>query len=293
MNQDQLKQIRESKGFIGALDQSGGSTPKALLAYGVDKSMYSNDKEMFDLIHEMRTRMLTSPVFDNKYMIGVILFENTMERKVDEKFTADYCWEEKHIVPFLKVDKGLQEMKDGVQLMKSFPGLEALLKEANKYHIFGTKMRSVIKEANEKGIRDIVEQQFAWAKVILDHDLIPIIEPEIDIHCPDKKEAEEILRKVLLEHLDKIDRQVMLKLTIPSVPNFYEQIIHHENVLRVVALSGGYTRAYANEQLAKNNGMIASFSRALAEGLHYKQTDEEFNKTLEDSIRAIYKASIT
>lgn len=293
MNQDQLQQMGKAKGFIGALDQSGGSTPKALKAYGVDESMYDNEEKMYDLIHEMRTRMLTSPSFSGERLIGVILFENTMKRKVNGKFTGEYCWDEKRIVPFLKVDKGLQEEKDGVQLMKDFDGLSELLKEANKHKIFGTKMRSVIKQADPAGIKAIVKQQFEWAKLILDHDLMPIIEPEVDIHCPEKAKAEEILKEEIKAELAKIDRQVMLKLTIPTVVNFYEDLIAHDKVLRVVALSGGYSREHANELLEKNNGMIASFSRALAEGLSYQQSEEDFNSTLKKSIDNIYKASIS
>lgn len=293
MNQEQLRIMREGKGFIGALDQSGGSTPKALLAYGIDKDRYTNDEQMYDLIHKMRSRMLTSPVFSSKYILGVILFEMTMERKVEGRFTADYSWDVKHIVPFLKVDKGLQDLKDGVQLMKPFPELSALLKKANEYNIFGTKMRSVIKDAHETGIREVVKQQFEWAELIQAHDLMPIIEPEVDINCTVKAEAEKILKKVLMEHLERIKSPVMLKLTLPTENDFYADLIAHKNVLRVVALSGGYSREYANELLSKNHGMIASFSRALAEGLSNDQPEKEFDEVLEESLKEIYKASIS
>lgn len=293
MNQEQLRIMREGKGFIGALDQSGGSTPKALLAYGIDKDRYTNDEQMYDLIHKMRSRMLTSPVFSSKYILGVILFEMTMERKVEGRFTADYSWDVKHIVPFLKVDKGLQDLKDGVQLMKPFPELSALLKKANEYNIFGTKMRSVIKDAHETGIREVVKQQFEWAELIQAHDLMPIIEPEVDINCTVKAEAEKILKKVLMEHLERIKSPVMLKLTLPTENDFYADLIAHKNVLRVVALSGGYSREYANELLSKNHGMIASFSRALAEGLSDDQPEKEFDEVLEESLKEIYKASIS
>ncbi|WP_329903555.1 fructose bisphosphate aldolase [Porphyromonas pogonae] len=293
MNQEQLRLMREGKGFIGALDQSGGSTPKALLAYGIDKDRYTNDEQMYDLIHKMRSRMLTSPVFSSKYILGVILFEMTMERKVEGRFTADYCWDVKRIVPFLKVDKGLQDLKDGVQLMKPFPELSALLKKANEYNIFGTKMRSVIKDAHETGIREVVKQQFEWAELIQAHDLMPIIEPEVDINCTVKAEAEKILKKVLMEHLERIKSPVMLKLTLPTENDFYADLIAHKNVLRVVALSGGYSREYANELLSKNHGMIASFSRALAEGLSDDQPEKEFDEVLEESLKEIYNASIS
>ena len=282
------------KGFIAALDQSGGSTPKALRLYGIPEDKYSTDDEMFDLVHEMRTRIIKSPSFTGEKIIGAILFEKTIERKIDDKFTADYLWEEKGIVPFLKVDKGLQPEANGVQLMKDIPTLDELLKKGIEKHIFGTKMRSVIKSANEEGIKAIVAQQFDIAKKILSYGLIPIIEPEVDIHSVDKEKCEEILKKEIFANLDKLDKdqKIMLKLTIPSVEGFYSDVIAHDNVLRVVALSGGYTRADSNEKLAKNPGLIASFSRALTEGLNVDQTQKEFDDLLEESIDGIYQASI-
>lgn len=294
MNEKQLQQMTSKKGFIAALDQSGGSTPKALRLYGIPEDKYSTDDEMFDLVHEMRTRIIKSPSFTGEKIIGAILFEKTIERKIDDKFTADYLWEEKGIVPFLKVDKGLQPEANGVQLMKDIPTLDELLKKGIEKHIFGTKMRSVIKSANEEGIKAIVAQQFDIAKKILSYGLIPIIEPEVDIHSVDKEKCEEILKKEIFANLDKLDKdqKIMLKLTIPSVEGFYSDVIAHDNVLRVVALSGGYTRADSNEKLAKNPGLIASFSRALAEGLNVDQTQKEFDDLLEESIDGIYQASI-
>ena len=294
MNEKQLQQMTSKKGFIAALDQSGGSTPKALRLYGIPEDKYSTDDEMFDLVHEMRTRIIKSPSFTGEKIIGAILFEKTIERKIDDKFTADYLWEEKGIVPFLKVDKGLQPEANGVQLMKDIPTLDELLKKGIEKHIFGTKMRSVIKSANEEGIKAIVAQQFDIAKKILSYGLIPIIEPEVDIHSVDKEKCEEILKKEILANLDKLDKdqKIMLKLTIPSVEGFYSDVIAHDNVLRVVALSGGYTRADSNEKLAKNPGLIASFSRALTEGLNVDQTQKEFDDLLEESIDGIYQASI-
>ena len=294
MNEKQLEQMKSKKGFIAALDQSGGSTPKALRLYGIPEDKYNNDDEMFDLIHEMRTRIIKSPSFTGDKIIGAILFEKTIERKIDDKFTADYLWEEKGIVPFLKVDKGLQPEANGVQLMKDIPTLDELLKKGIEKHIFGTKMRSVIKSANEEGIKAIVAQQFDIAKKILSYGLIPIIEPEVDIHSVDKEKCEEILKKEIFANLDKLDKdqKIMLKLTIPSVEGFYSDVIAHDNVLRVVALSGGYTRADSNEKLAKNPGLIASFSRALTEGLNVDQTQKEFDDLLEESIDGIYQASI-
>ena len=288
MNEKQLQQMTSKKGFIAALDQSGGSTPKALRLYGIPEDKYNTDDEMFDLVHEMRTRIIKSPSFTGDKIIGAILFEKTIERKIDDKFTADYLWEEKGIVPFLKVDKGLQPEANGVQLMKDIPTLDELLKKGIEKHIFGTKMRSVIKSANEEGIKAIIAQQFDIAKKILSYGLIPIIEPEVDIH------SEEILKKEIFANLDKLnkDQKVMLKLTIPSVDGFYSDVIAHNNVLRVVALSGGYTRAESNEKLAKNPGLIASFSRALTEGLNVDQTQKEFDDLLEESIDGIYQASI-
>ena len=294
MNEKQLQQMTSKKGFIAALDQSGGSTPKALRLYGIPEDKYSTDDEMFDLVHEMRTRIIKSPSFTGEKIIGAILFEKTIERKIDDKFTADYLWEEKGIVPFLKVDKGLQPEANGVQLMKDIPTLDELLKKGIEKHIFGTKMRSVIKSANEEGIKAIVAQQFDIAKKILSYGLIPIIEPEVYIHSVDKEKCEEILKKEIFANLDKLDKdqKIMLKLTIPSVEGFYSDVIAHDNVLRVVALSGGYTRADSNEKLAKNPGLIASFSRALTEGLNVDQTQKEFDDLLEESIDGIYQASI-
>ena len=294
MNEKQLQQMTSKKGFIAALDQSGGSTPKALRLYGIPEDKYSTDDEMFDLVHEMRTRIIKSPSFTGEKIIGAILFEKTIERKIDDKFTADYLWEEKGVVPFLKVDKGLQPEANGVQLMKDIPTLDELLKKGIEKHIFGTKMRSVIKSANEEGIKAIVAQQFDIAKKILSYDLVPIIEPEVDIHSADKEKCEEILKKEIFANLDKLDKdqKIMLKLTIPSVEGFYSDVIAHDNVLRVVALSGGYTRADSNEKLAKNPGLIASFSRALTEGLNVDQTQKEFDDLLEESIDGIYQASI-
>ena len=294
MNEKQLQQMTSKKGFIAALDQSGGSTPKALRLYGIPEDKYSTDDEMFDLVHEMRTRIIKSPSFTGEKIIGAILFEKTIERKIDDKFTADYLWEEKGIVPFLKVDKGLQVEANGVQLMKDIPTLDELLKKGIEKHIFGTKMRSVIKSANEEGIKAIVAQQFDIAKKILSYGLIPIIEPEVDIHSVDKEKCEEILKKEIFANLDKLDKdqKIMLKLTIPSVEGFYSDVIAHDNVLRVVALSGGYTRVDSNEKLAKNPGLIASFSRALTEGLNVDQTQKEFDDLLEESIDGIYQASI-
>jgi fructose-bisphosphate aldolase class I len=283
------------KGFIAALDQSGGSTPKALLQYGIPEDAYKTDKEMFDLVHAMRTRIITSPAFTDAHILGAILFEDTMDRTIEGMPTSAYLWETKRIVPFLKVDKGLAELSEGVQLMKPMPDLEPLLEKAVEQGIFGTKMRSVIKESNPKGIRKIVEQQFEIARIILKAGLVPIIEPEVDIHSMDKQASEKILKAELvkqLEHLNEEDR-VMLKLSIPSEPNFYAELQKDKHMVRVVALSGGYPRNKANKLLAKNHGLIASFSRALTQDLHVEQSDEEFNKILETSIREIYEASIT
>ena len=295
MKKEQLEQMRSSKGFVAALDQSGGSTPKALKLYGVNEDEYNGEEEMFDLIHQMRTRIIKSAAFNSEKIIGAILFEQTMDRKIDNKFTADYLWEEKHIVPFLKVDKGLEELDlDGVQLMKPISNLADLLKRANEHHVFGTKMRSVVKKASKAGIARIVDQQFEIAAQIIAAGLVPIIEPEVDINIPDKAEAEAILREEILKHLDKLPAtsDVMLKLTLPTVADFYKPLVDHPRVVRVVALSGGYSREKANEILAKNHGVIASFSRALSEGLSAGQSDAEFNKTLAESIEGIYEASI-
>ena len=295
MNQEQLKRMTEDKGFIAALDQSGGSTPKALKAYGVDESAYSGEEEMFTRVHEMRTRIIKSPSFDKSRILGAILFENTMDRKIDDLYTADYLWEKKGIIPFLKVDKGLAEEKDGVQLMKPIPGLDALLDRANERHIFGTKMRSVIKQANESGIRAIIDQQFVIGMQIAHKGLVPILEPEVDIHCPDKAKAEEIMHGIMQEYVAKLHEgaKIMFKVTIPTVDNLYAEIMKDSHVVRVVALSGGYTMDDANEKLARNHGLIASFSRALAQDLRFSQSDDEFNAVLKKAIDSIYRASIT
>ena len=295
MNKKQADRMRTGKGFIAALDQSGGSTPKALALYGVDKSEYSNEKEMFDLVHAMRTRIISSKAFNSDRILGAILFEQTMDREVGGMPTGDYLWEIKGVVPFLKVDKGLADLADGVQLMKPIPDLDALLERAVKKHMFGTKMRSVIKEANAAGIKKIVDQQFELGLQIAKHGLVPIIEPEVDIHSPAKAECENMLKKELKAYIDTLPKDVfiMLKLSIPTHTDLYKDFIEHPQVLRVVALSGGYSRDEANKLLAKNHGMIASFSRALAEDLNAKQSDAEFEKTLADSIEGIYRASIT
>ncbi|MEG0749394.1 MAG: fructose bisphosphate aldolase [Carnobacterium sp.] len=294
MQKEQLEIVKNGQGFIAALDQSGGSTPAALALYGVSEDSYSGEDEMFDLVHEMRTRIVTSPAFNSDSILGAILFEQTMDRKVEGLFTPDYLWEKKGIVPFLKVDKGLAEEADGVQLMKPNPGLDELLKRANERHIFGTKMRSVIKEANPEGIKKVVDQQFEVGKQIIAAGLVPIIEPEVDINSKDKEKSEELLKQEILNHLDKLgeNEPVMLKLSIPSVDNFYKELIEHPKVVRVVALSGGYTREKADEKLLANHGLIASFSRALSEGLSVSQSDEDYNKLLEESIEKIYEASI-
>ncbi len=294
MNKQQLEIIKNNKGFIAALDQSGGSTPKALKAYGVMEDAYKNEDEMFTLVHEMRTRIIKSPAFDSKKILGAILFEQTIDREIDGKYTTDYLWEEKGIVPFLKVDKGLADLEDGVQLMKPIDNLDELLARANERHVFGTKMRSVIKEANREGIKKVIDQQFEIGQKIFDAGLVPIIEPEVDIHAKDKEEAEVIMKEEILKHLDNLpeDTFVMLKVTIPTKDDFYRDLIDHEKVLRVVALSGGYTRDDANEKLSRNPGLIASFSRALVEKAAYSQTDDEFNKEMEEAVEGIYKASI-
>ena len=295
MNQEQLKRMTEDKGFIAALDQSGGSTPKALKAYGVDESAYSGEEEMFTRVHEMRTRIIKSPSFDKSRILGAILFENTMDRKIDDLYTADYLWEKKGIIPFLKVDKGLAEEKDGVQLMKPIPGLDALLDRANERHIFGTKMRSVIQQANESGIRAIIDQQFVIGMQIAHKGLVPILEPEVDIHCPDKAKAEEIMHGIMQEYVAKLHEgaKIMFKVTIPTVDNLYADVMKDPHVVRVVALSGGYTMDDANEKLARNHGLIASFSRALAQDLRVSQSDAEFDAVLKKAIDGIYAASIT
>lgn len=292
MNQEQLKRMHEGKGFIAALDQSGGSTPKALKAYGVSEDSYHGDEEMFEKVHEMRTRIMTSPSFTSEHILAAILFENTMDRKVEGKYTSDYLWEEKGIVPFLKNDKGLAEEKNGVRLMKDMPQLDELLERAVKRNVFGTKMRSVILAANPEGIKAIVDQQFEIAKKICSYGLVPIIEPEVDINIPDKAEAEDILLAEIKKHLPEVDKPIMFKLSIPTKPDLYKELMDNEHVVRVVALSGGYSRDKANELLTKNHGMIASFSRAFSEGLTYQQSPEEFDKTMLASIKSIYEASI-
>ena len=293
MNTVQLERMKNDKGFIAALDQSGGSTAKALAIYGVQKEAYKDDVEMLQLMHDMRSRLMMSPSFTKERILAAILFERTMDLKVDGKFSADYLWEEKGILPILKVDQGLLDLENGVQLMKPIPGLADLLVRAKERHIFGTKMRSVIKEVNEAGIAAVVNQQFELAKVISEAGFVPIIEPEVDIHTVNKEDAEVILKRELIKHLDTLDinEQIMLKLTIPTVDDFYEDIMNHKNIVRIVALSGGYSRDDANLKLKKNHGLIASFSRALTEGLNVNQSDEEFNKMLDESIESIYDAS--
>ncbi|WP_409345370.1 fructose bisphosphate aldolase [Paenibacillus sp. MBLB4367] len=294
MNTNQLDRIRTGKGFIAALDQSGGSTPKALQQYGIQENSYSNEEEMYALVHEMRTRIIKSSSFDSQYILGAILFENTMDRFIDGQFTADYLWEKKGIVPFLKVDKGLADLEDGVQLMKPISGLNDLLKRAVDRNIFGTKMRSLIKEANPAGIKKVVEQQFAIGNQIVEMGLVPIIEPEVDIYSADKATSEKILKDEISAQLSTLgkDVKIMLKLSIPTENNFYSDLMEDPHVVRIVALSGGYTQAEANEKLAHNHGLIASFSRALSQGLTAGQTNDEFNAMLSKSIQDIYEASV-
>jgi len=295
MNIAQLDRMHSGKGFIAALDQSGGSTPKALAQYGVQESSYSNEEEMYTLVHDMRTRIIKSPAFVSDYILGAILFENTMDRKIDGQWTADYLWERKNIVPFLKVDKGLADLANGVQVMKPIPNLDELLTRAVERNIFGTKMRSVIKEANAEGIREVVEQQFAVGKQIFEKGLVPIIEPEVDIYSGDKEKSEVILKEEIKKQLSSLDKdvKVMLKLSIPNVNDFYKELMSDPHVVRVVALSGGYSEEEANRKLAQNHGLIASFSRALSEGLSDVQSDDEFNSKLGKTIKEIYEASIT
>jgi fructose-bisphosphate aldolase class I len=295
LNEQQREKMKSHPGFIAALDQSGGSTPKALALYGIKEGAWSNEDEMFAIVHQMRTRMITSPSFNGERIIGAILFEDTMDRDINGQPTANYLWNVKAVVPFLKVDKGLDAEKDGVQLMKPIPGLAALLEKAKSKRIFGTKMRSVIKQANAGGIKDIVNQQFELAGQIIAAGLMPIVEPEIDIHCPEKAEAEELLKAAILEKLNQLPQghMVMLKLTLPEQPNFYADFVKHAKVLRVVALSGGYSRDDANNRLRRNHGVIASFSRALAEGLSAEQSAAEFNATLDKSVQSIFDASKT
>jgi fructose-bisphosphate aldolase class I len=295
MNQEQLDKVREGKGFIAALDQSGGSTPKALKLYGVGEDAYSNDDEMFARMHEMRSRIVTSPAFTGERVLGAILFEDTMDRQIEGRDSADYLWSVKGVVPFLKVDKGLADEVDGAQVMKPMPGLDALLQRAVAKGVFGTKMRSVIKLADPAGIAAVVDQQFEVGRQILAAGLVPIIEPEVDIHSPQKAEAEGLLKAAILAQLDRLDdgQLVMLKLTLPEDDDLYRDLVEHPRVLRVVALSGGYSREEANERLSRCRGVIASFSRALTEGLSASQSDEEFDATLDASIKSIYEASIT
>jgi fructose-bisphosphate aldolase class I len=292
---DQLNKVRNKPGFIAALDQSGGSTPKALRLYGVGEDQYSNEEEMYAAVHAMRTRIVTSPAFNGDRILGAILFENTLDREIGGKNSSHYLWQEKNVVPFLKVDKGLADEADGVQIMKPIPNLAQLLEKARAKDVFGTKMRSVIKSANAAGIEKIVAQQFEIGRQIVAAGLTPIIEPEIDINAPDKAEAEALLRDQLLAHLDKLagDELVMFKLTLPEQANFYKACQDHPNMVRVVALSGGYSREEANRRLAANNGMIASFSRALTEGLSAQQSEEEFDAALDAAIQSIYEASCT
>ena len=294
-NAEQLEKIKTAPGFIAALDQSGGSTPKALRLYGVEESEYSGDDEMFAKVHEMRTRIITSPAFNGDRILGAILFENTMDRDICGKGSAQFLWEDKRVVPFLKVDKGLADEEDGVQLMKPIPGLDELLARAKSNCVFGTKMRSVIKSASESGVKAIVAQQFEIGKQIIAAGLVPIIEPEVDINAPDKAAAEAMLLAAMMEELDKLspDQHVMLKLTLPEENGFYTPCIEHAQVLRVVALSGGYSREESNRRLALNAGMIASFSRALSEGLSAKQSEGEFDGMLNDAIQSIFDASRT
>ena len=288
-----LDKIKTADGFIAALDQSGGSTPKALRLYGVEESQYSNDDEMFDMVHQMRTRIITSQPFNGDRVLGAILFENTLDREIEGKSSARYLWEEKQVVPFLKVDKGLNDEKDGVQTMKPMPELVSLLEKANAQNVFGTKMRSVIKLGNETGIKEVVKQQFEVGRQIIAAGLVPIIGPEVDINSAEKAQAEAILKEEILAQLDALGdgEYVMLKLTLPNEANFYEALINHPKVIKVVALSGGYSREDANKKLAENKGMIASFSRALTEGINANQSQDDFEKSLDEAIESIYQAS--
>lgn len=292
--QAMLEKVIRQNGFVAALDQSGGSTPKALKLYGVEESEYDGDEAMFAKVHEMRTRIITDPAFDGQRVLGAILFENTLDRDIEGKSSAHYLWQVKQVVPFLKVDKGLADETDGVQLMKPMPELDQLLAKANTQDVFGTKMRSVIKHANAEGIKAVVAQQFEVAKQIIAAGLVPIIEPEVDINCPEKAEAEVLLKQALLDNLQQLnaDQKVMLKVTLPEQPNFYNECIEQANVIKVVALSGGYSRDESNTRLSNNSGMIASFSRALTQGLSAQQNDADFNNTLNKTIESIYQASI-
>jgi fructose-bisphosphate aldolase class I len=292
INTEMFEKVRAGQGFIAALDQSGGSSPKALKLYGVEETEYSNDEEMFDRIHEMRTRIVTSSAFNGDRVLGAILFENTMDRQVEGKDTGEYLWGVKHVVPFIKIDKGLNDEADGAQTMKAMPGLDELLERSAKKGMFGTKERSVIKLADDKGIGAVVDQQFEVGRQVLSHGLVPILEPEVDIKSPNKAEAEAKLKAALLQGLEGLDQPVMLKLTLPEQDNFYGELVEHPNVLKVVALSGGYSREESNARLARNKGVIASFSRALTEGLSAQQSEDEFDAALGDAIESIYRASI-
>jgi fructose-bisphosphate aldolase, class I len=294
MNEEQLQKMREGAGFIAALDQSGGSTPKALKLYGLPEDSWSGDDEMFDLIHEMRARIIKSPAFTGDRILGAILFEKTMDRQIDDLDTGDYLWSKKNIVPILKIDKGLEAEADGVQLMKPMPGLDELLKRGVAKNMFGTKERSVIKLANPNGVQAIADQQFEVGAQVLRHGLVPILEPEIDIHSPEKAEAEELLKQALLSGLEQVpDGQLMFKLTLPETDGFYQELVDHPKVLRVVALSGGYSREEANARLSRNPGVVASFSRALTEGLTAQQSDDEFDAALDKAVSSIFAASKT
>ena len=295
VNQEQLDKVRAGQGFIAALDQSGGSTPKALKLYGIEEDAYEGEDAMFDLIHEMRTRIITSSAFGGDRVLGAILFEQTMDREIEGKGTGDYLWSVKQVVPFLKIDKGLADEADGVQLMKPMPGLDDLLGRGVAKGMFGTKERSVIKLGNDAGIKAVVDQQFEVGRQVLGHGLVPIIEPEVDIHSPEKAKAEELLQAAILDHLGDLaaDQVVMLKLTLPEADDFYRDLVEHPKVLKVVALSGGYSREESNARLRRNHGVIASFSRALTEGLSAQQSDAEFDATLGATIQSIYEASIT
>jgi len=295
IKEQQQRKIKTQPGFIAALDQSGGSTPKALRAYGIKEGTWSNDEEMFTLVHQMRARIITSPIFNGDRILGAILFEGTMDRDIEGKPTADYLWDVKRVVPFLKVDKGLTDEKDGAQLMKPMPGLAALLDRANAKRIFGTKMRSFIKQADAAGVKAVVNQQFEVAAQILGAGLVPIIEPEVDIHCPEKAKAETLLKAAVLENLNKLaaGQLVMLKITLPEQADFYTDCIRHPNILKVVALSGGYSLKEGNDRLRRNHGVVASFSRALAEGLSIEQSDAEYDALLDTTIQSIYEASVT
>src|SRR5438105_5763403 len=293
MNKEQVGKMKQGRGFIAGHGQSGGGTPKALKVYGVGEDAYSNDEEMFRLMHEMRSRIIESPAFHGDRILGAILFEDTMNRQIDGRDSADYLWNVKNVVPIIKVDKGLAEEADGVQLMKPIPGLDDLLRRAVDKGFFGTKMRSVVKDANQKGIDAIADQQFELGRQIVEAGLVPILEPEIDIHSPHKAESEAMLKKALLDRLEQwpSDKYLMFKLTLPEEDNFYSDLVDHPNVVRVVALSGGYSREEANARLSRNKGVVASFSRALTEGLSAQQSDEEFDKTLDTSIQSIFDAS--